>query len=147
LQGIDLVSQAIDQENLEEIKEVVPVHNFPDELKRTFMSENETTFMLNVNLKEGLERSDTNRMIKKINQIATDEIQDYENIQLKITGPSGIVSDMISIFASADLVLLLATIALIFIILIIFYDSPIIAFDLLIVVVIIYEIVDRTIVF
>src|SRR5699024_10514904 len=43
LQGIDLVSQAIDQENLEEIKEVVPVHNFPDELKRTFMSENETT--------------------------------------------------------------------------------------------------------
>lgn len=145
LQGIDLVSQAIDQENLEEIKEVVPVHNFPDELKRTFMSENETTFILPVNLKEGLERSDTNRTIKKINQIATDEIQDYENLQLKITGPAGIVSDMISIFASADLVLLLATIALIFIILIIIYRSPIIAFVPLIGAGIIYQIVDRTI--
>src|SRR5699024_12467829 len=87
------------------------------------------------------------RTIKKINQIATDEIQDYENLQLKITGPAGIVSDMISIFASADLVLLLATIALIFIILIIIYRSPIIAFVPLIGAGIIYQIVDRTICF
>src|SRR5699024_10596878 len=79
------------------------------------------------------------------NSIAQEELKDNEDLVLKVTGPAGIVSDMIGIFASADMVLLLGTIGLIFIILIVIYRSPIIALVPLIGVCIIYQIVERVI--
>ena len=127
LKQIDIINENIEIASLKDVKEVIPVYAFTDEIKSTFISENETTFILPVNLKDGLERKVINATIKDINKIAIKQIKDNKDLELKVTGPAGIVSDMIAIFASADLVLLLGTIGLIFVILIIIYRSPIIA--------------------
>lgn len=145
LKQIDTINEYIEQSSLKEIREVTPVYNLPDEVKKTFMSDNETTFILPVSLNEGLERKVINGTIKDINSMAQEELKDNEDLVLKVTGPAGIVSDMIAIFASADMVLLLGTIGLIFIILIVIYRSPIIALVPLIGAGIIYQIVDRVI--
>src|SRR5690625_3890592 len=142
---IDTINENLENASLKDVKEVIPVYTFTEEIKSTFISENDTTFILPVNLKDGLERSVINTTIKEINSIADKEIHNNENLILKVTGPAGIVSDMIAIFASADLVLLLGTIGLIFIILIVIYRSPIIALVPLIGAGIIYQVVDRII--
>lgn len=145
IKQIDIINENIEGSSLKEIKEVISVHEFSDELKSTFISENKTTFILPVNLNEGLERKVINATIKDINSIANKELKNNKDLVLEVTGPAGIVSDMIAIFASADLVLLLGTIGLIFIILIVIYRSPIIALVPLIGAGIIYQIVDRVI--
>lgn len=142
---IDTINENLENASLKDVKEVIPVYTFTEEIKSTFISENDTTFILPVNLKDGLERSVINTTIKEINSIADKVIHNNENLILKVTGPAGIVSDMIAIFASADLVLLLGTIGLIFIILIVIYRSPIIALVPLIGAGIIYQVVDRII--
>lgn len=145
LQQIDTVNKKIEANKRKSIKEVVPVYQLPEQAKLTFMSENKTTMILPVNLKDGLERKEINQTVKEIKKIANEEIADQKDLQLKITGPAGIVSDMIAIFASADLVLFLTTLALIFVLLIVIYRSPILAIVPLIAAGIIYQVVDRTI--
>lgn len=145
LKQIDIINENIEKASLKDVKEVIPVYAFSDEIKSTFISKNETTFILPVNLKDGLERKVINATIKDINKIAAKQLKDNKDLVLKITGPAGIVSDMIAIFASADLVLLLGTVGLIFVILIVIYRSPIIAFVPLVGAGIIYQIVDKTI--
>lgn len=48
-------------------------------------------------------------------------------LQVKVTGPAGVIADAVLIFASADVTLLLTTVALVLVLLIIIYRSPILA--------------------
>ncbi|MBE1555525.1 MMPL family transporter [Sporosarcina limicola] len=145
LKQIDGINEKLETASLTGVKEVIPVYEFSEELKSTFISKNKTTFILPVNLKDGLERKVINTTIKDINSIANKELKENKDLELKITGPAGIVSDMIAIFASADLVLLLGTVGLIFVILIVIYRSPIIALVPLLGAGLIYQVVDRVI--
>ncbi|MFK4996830.1 MMPL family transporter [Bacillus sp. N9] len=66
-----------------------------------------------------------------------------DDMKFEITGPAGISADTISLFKNADLVLMFATIGLIFIILIIIYRSPLLAITPLMIAGIVYGVVDR----
>src|SRR5699024_3166505 len=64
-------------------------------------------------------------------------------IEYEVTGPAGISADTISLFRNADFVLMIATVLLIFVILIIIYRSPLLAITPLIIAAIVYGLMDR----
>src|SRR5690625_6661356 len=66
-----------------------------------------------------------------------------DGMGLEITGPAGISADTISLFKDADVVLILSTVCLMFILLIIIYRSPLLAITPLIIAGIVYGVVDR----
>lgn len=51
----------------------------------------------------------------------------HSSLQANLTGPVGIVADLLSVFSSVDLKLLLATVGLVFVLLILLYRSPLLA--------------------
>lgn len=92
-------------------------------------------------MKENIDSSeiyDTLAALKeKWNSIGSDEVA------FEITGPAGIASDSTALFKNADFVLIIATIVLIFIILIFIYRSPLLAIIPIIIASIVYGVVDR----
>ncbi|WP_286183604.1 MMPL family transporter [Bacillus sp. ISL-55] len=142
---IDQVSKKLTEAELEGVKAVVPFHQMTPQAKASFLSENHTTLILPVSLNENLERSTINDTIKKIGQLAKKELKGQEEVKLAITGPAGIVADMIGIFARADIVLLLGTVGLIFILLILIYRSPLLALVPLLGAGLVYEVVNKSI--
>jgi putative drug exporter of the RND superfamily len=142
---IDHVSQKLTEAELEGVKAVVPFHQLPPEAKASFLSENNSTLILPVSLKENLERSTINSNIIKIGKLAKKELEGQEEVKLAITGPAGIVADMVGIFARADIVLLLGTVGLIFILLILIYRSPLLALVPLLGAGLVYEVVNKSI--
>ncbi|GIP41420.1 membrane protein [Paenibacillus sp. J31TS4] len=144
-QRVDAVSERIEGAQLDAVKEAMPLHKLPPAAKTSMLSESKTTLILPVSLKDNLERKVINQTVKDLNVLAENELKDAGGLQLSITGPAGIVADLSNIFASADVVLLLATIGLIFVLLILIYRSPLLAFVPLIGAALVYEVVNKTI--
>lgn len=128
-------------EKPKQIMSALPFHALPPKVQKQMYSENESTLLINLSLEPDLESSETlavmNKIKEKVNNI------EMNGMQFEITGPAGISADTVSLFKSADIVLMLATVALIFILLIIIYRSPILAITPLIIAGIVYGVVDR----
>lgn len=139
------ISSRLEEAQLEHIKELVPFHKMPAQAQATFLSEKKTTLVLPATLKENLERKKINDTIQRLGEIAKKELKSNNEVKLAITGPAGIVADMISIFTRADIVLLLGTVLMIFVLLILIYRSPILAMVPLLGAGLVYEVVNKTI--
>src|SRR5699024_6808632 len=126
-----------------EITSTLPYHEFPEEVQKQMYSEDGTTLLFNVTLEEGLEASAANEVMDEIRSKV--EELGLNELQFEITGPAGISADTVTLFQNADFVLMIATVVLIFIILIIIYRSPILAITPLIIAAIVYGVVDRVI--
>lgn len=137
------ISLKLEEARLDQVKEMVPFHKLPTHVQATFLSEKKTTMILPVSLKENLERKEINESIQQLGKIAKKELKSNDQVELAITGPAGIVADMISIFARADLVLLLGTVGLIFVLLILIYRSPVLALVPLLGAGLVYEVVNK----
>ena len=118
-------------------------HEFPEEVQKQMYSEDGTTLLFNVTLEDGLEASAANEVMDDI-RLQVEELG-LNDLQFEITGPAGISADTITLFKNADFVLMIATVILIFIILIVIYRSPLLAITPLIIAVIVYGVVDRVI--
>ncbi|WP_071458669.1 MMPL family transporter [Bacillus massilinigeriensis] len=145
LKVIDGISKKIEDEDFPAVKKVVPLYKMPPMAKTTFQSDNKTTVLLPVNLEDNLEREVINETVNDLEKLVKGELKETEGISLNITGPAGIISDMIAIFSRADIVLLLGTIGLIFVLLIVIYRSPILSIVPLLAAGIVYEVVNKTI--
>src|SRR5690606_14687028 len=66
------------------------------------------------------------------------------DIPLYITGPAGIATDTVDLFTRADVVLILSTVALILVLLIVIYRSPLPALIPLLAAVFVYQVVMQT---
>lgn len=123
------------------IASALPFHQFPSEVQDDMFSEDHSTLLFNVTLEADISSGESydalNELREKIDEIG------LSGMQLEITGPAGISSDTTTLFKNADIVLMLTTIALIFVILIIIYRSPILAITPLIIAGIVYGVVDR----
>ncbi len=138
---VDEVSNWIqDDSKLETIQSAVPFHQFPEQVKEDFLSEDRTTLVLPLFLKDSLEMDEVNETVQSIEAFTDTTLTDGTMV---ITGPAGIASDTISIFSNADLVLLFSTIALVLILLIVIYRSPLLAIIPLVAVAFVYQVVDR----
>ncbi|MBS4224097.1 MMPL family transporter [Lederbergia citrea] len=125
----------------EHITSALPFHQFPSSVQDQMFSKDGTTLLFNLSLEAELESGLANDTMEKIRDKV--KMLGMDGMQFEITGPAGISADTITLFKNADLVLMLATIGLIFIILIFIYRSPLLAITPLIIAGIVYGIVDR----
>ncbi|MBS4219688.1 MMPL family transporter [Bacillus sp. FJAT-49711] len=123
------------------ILNALPFHQFPENVQDEMFSDDGSTLLFNLSLEPDL---DTDITLKTLDQVRekVDAIG-VEGMQFEITGPAGISADTISLFKNADIVLMLATVGLIFIILILIYRSPLLAITPLFIAGIVYGVVDR----
>jgi len=125
----------------ERVANALPLHQFPAEVQDQMFSEDESTLLFHLALEQDLDSNQTHETLeqlkKQMNNIGLD------GMELEITGPAGISADTISLFKNADVVLILSTVALIFIILILIYRSPLLAITPLIIAALVYGVVDR----
>lgn len=123
------------------IASALPFHEFPEEVQDQMFSEDETTLLFNVALEDGIDSGEAHDTLEQL----TDKVEaiGLDGMQVEVTGPAGISADTISLFKNADVVLILSTVALIFVILILIYRSPLLAITPLIIAGIVYGVVDR----
>ncbi|MBO0995060.1 MMPL family transporter [Bacillus sp. SD088] len=124
-----------------DVSSALPYHQFPKDIQDQMFSEDGSTLLFNLSMKPDLDSDKTlvalDQIRDKVKEIGLDELQ------FEITGPAGISADTISLFRNADFVLMLATVVLIFIILILIYRSPLLALTPLVIAGIVYGAVDR----
>ncbi|WP_124727289.1 MMPL family transporter [Staphylospora marina] len=142
LANITKVSEYLaSSESPETVKEFPPLHLMPEPARQAFLSEDKTTLVLPVMLKDGLEMQAINDTVTQIQEKGSGLVG--SSVELNITGPAGIASDTIALFSNADLVLLFSTIGLILILLIVIYRSPLLAIIPLLVAGIVHQVTDR----
>ncbi|WP_394158289.1 MMPL family transporter [Bacillus altitudinis] len=144
IQDVKTIIQGIKEAKIEGIEDIVDVSALPPQALSAFLSEDETTMIVPMNLKAGLGNAD----YAKINDETTDvgtNIAKGLDADFYITGPAGIAGDTVKLFESADLKLLLATVAIILVLLIVIYRSPLLAIIPLFATVIVYQVVNQVV--
>ncbi|MDQ1144131.1 RND superfamily putative drug exporter [Bacillus sp. SORGH_AS 510] len=120
---------------------VVPLSKLPTQARASFFSKDHTTFFLPVLFPNGLENKVVKATIDGLKKDVSKEVPAH--LDTYFTGPAGIIADTYEMFTKADVVLILATVGLIFLLLIVIYRSPLLAFIPLIGAGISYMVVDR----
>ncbi|MGN1402400.1 MAG: MMPL family transporter [Bacillus sp. (in: firmicutes)] len=141
LESISETSRQIEAAEIKTIKELLPLHNLPPQALGSFLSEDGTSIFLPINLKAGLDSDAISESITAIEEIADKYIA--QSLTYEMTGPAAISSDTVKLFEQADLVLILATVALILVLLIVIYRSPLLAIIPLLACGIVYQVTDR----
>ncbi|GEL06465.1 MMPL family transporter [Rummeliibacillus stabekisii] len=119
---------------------VVALSKMPKQARASFFSEDEKTFFMPVLLPNGMEIKEVKMAMDKLKKEILKE--QPSNLKIHFTGPAGIEADTYEMFSRADIVLILGTVSLIFVLLIIIYRSPLLAFIPLIGAGIAYTVVD-----
>lgn len=125
----------------EHVASALPYHQFPENIQDEMFSEDGSTLIFNLALEEGIDSGQAHDTLDQLREEM--EAIGLDGMQLEVTGPAGISADTISLFRNADVVLILSTVVLIFIILILIYRSPLLAITPLIIAAIVYGVVDR----
>ncbi|MFK2826215.1 MMPL family transporter [Bacillus sp. B190/17] len=120
---------------------IVPLSKMPEQGRASFFSEDKTTFFLPVLFPKGMEDKAIKAMMDELKKETAKSIPSH--LDAYFTGPAGIAADTYEMFSRADVVLILATVGLIFVILISIYRSPLLALIPLIGAGIAYLVVDR----
>ena len=131
------------EEKPEEITDTLPFHHFPPEIQDQMASEDQTTLLFNMTLASGLESDEIEEILDAVHEQALN--LGLDDLQIEVTGPAGIAQDTLTLFRNADFVLMIATILIIFILLLLVYRSPILAVTPLLIAAIVYGVVDRII--
>ncbi|PWK14879.1 MMPL family transporter [Tumebacillus permanentifrigoris] len=140
-QQVQQISQWLAASPPEGVAQSTPLHSMPPAAWGTFFSEDRTTLMLPILLEKGLDSHQVHEVVKKLDESA--KLMAIGSMQVHLTGPAGIASDAISVFAKADFVLMLTTIILILVLLIVLYRSPLLAVVPLVIAGILYQSADR----
>lgn len=126
-----------------EVEAILPFEHVQEDAQSIFLSEDESTLIIPLFIVKGLESSERSEALLKLEQLSN-ELLDSTVITLYVSGPAGIASDATRIFVNANITLIFISIALIFVLLIVIYRSPILAVLPLISAGIVYQVVDRT---
>lgn len=127
----------------EEITDALPFHEFPVEMQDQMYSEDGTTLLFNISLASELESDEIEMILDEVHDKALSV--GLTDLQIEVTGPAGIAQDTLTLFRNADFILMIATILIIFILLMLVYRSPILAVTPLVIAAIVYGVADRVI--
>ena len=139
LEDLVTITDAIIAEDLNGLKEIVPMGKLPEPATSSFFSEDRTTAIIPANLDSNLDTTDVKVILDKISTI----VKDNTDLTLSVTGPAGISVDTKDLFSRADLVLILSTVGIILVLLIVIYRSPLIALIPLLAAVFVYQVVTQ----
>ncbi|WP_028546910.1 MMPL family transporter [Paenibacillus taiwanensis] len=125
-----------------EVTATLPFHQLPEAAQNAFLSKDRTTLLFHVSLKQGMDTKVLGTTLDKL----TDQANSIssQGLELNVTGPAGIAADTSRLFRNADFVLMAATVALILVLLILIYRSPLLAILPLLIAGVVYQGVDRT---
>lgn len=129
--------------NSKEKLTVLPLSKMPEQARAAFFSKDQTTFFVSVLFPKGMENKELKHVMDDLKADVAKVMPSH--LDTYFTGPAGIAADTYEMFSKADVILILATVALIFILLIAIYRSPLLAFIPLIGAGITYAVVDRLI--
>ncbi len=144
IENVIAIIDGIKAANIEGIEDIVDISVLPPQALSAFLSEDKTTMIVPMNLKAGLGSGDYAQINDDTTEVGT-KIADELNTDFYITGPAGIAGDTVKLFQSADLKLLFATIAIILVLLIAIYRSPLLAIIPLFATVVVYQVVNQTV--
>ncbi|NSL52852.1 MMPL family transporter [Calidifontibacillus erzurumensis] len=144
IEDVIMIIEEIKEANIEGIEKIVDISKLPPHALRAFLSEDETTMIVPMNLKAGLGNADYAEINEETTEVGRN-IAEKLNIEFYITGPAGIAGDTVRLFESADLNLLFATIGIILVLLIGIYRSPLLAMIPLLATVVVYQVVNQTV--
>lgn len=144
IEDVMSIIEGIKEENIVGIEEIVDISVLPPQALSAFLSEDKTTMIIPMNLEAGLGNADYAKINDETTEVGTKIAAEY-NTDFYITGPAGIAGDTVKLFESADLNLLFATIAIILILLIVIYRSPLLAIIPLFATAIVYQVVNQTV--
>jgi putative drug exporter of the RND superfamily len=116
---------------------VVPFYKFPLPVLKKQLSTDGTTLIMPITFKKDMEKEKIAEGLTKLKEKASSifpadpsktKLDDKDRLLLRITGPAGITTDATALFSQGDLSLLLGTVAIVLLLLLIIYRSPILAF-------------------
>jgi len=142
LQHIQEMTKRLEDKKIKHVEKIVPISEMPVQMLTGFLSKDKTSFILPVTMTNNLEVKEIHNTVNQIKKELKQELP--SSMEAKVTGPAGIAADTLEIFKNADVVLLLSTIGLIFVLLIMIYRSPLLAVIPLIAAIIVYQVIDRT---
>ncbi|MDM5299990.1 MMPL family transporter [Bacillus pumilus] len=142
LEEVTAIIDGIQEAKIEGIEEIVDVSVLPPQALSAFLSEDKTTMIVPMNLKAGLGNADYAEINDETTNVGTNMAKGLDT-DFYITGPAGIAGDTVKLFESADLKLLFATIAIILVLLIGIYRSPLLAIIPLFATVVVYQVVNQ----
>lgn len=131
----------VENENIAGLKEIVPLSVLPPQAISSFFSEDNKTAILPLSFDSSLEAKELKNRVELLQNIA----DETEGLTLYITGPAGIAVDTLNLFTRADIVLILATVAIVLVLLIVIYRSPLLALIPLIAIGFVYMVVNQLI--
>ena len=110
----------------EKVGSVLSIYTVP-QARPQLISEDGKTMTLVAVLEGSTGDIDFRETVSEIREYTDRFDEEVGPLQVKVTGPAGVIADAVLIFESADITLLLATVALVLVLLIIIYRSPILA--------------------
>ncbi len=119
---------------------IIPFSQMPEQAWASFVAEDQKTFFMPIIFPEGHE---SKAVKKELDALKAKTAKAISNVDAYFTGPTGIVADTYEMFSKADVVLILGTVAIILVLLIIIYRSPLLALIPLIGAGITYTVVDK----
>ncbi|GGB58796.1 MMPL family transporter [Virgibacillus dakarensis] len=129
----------VEQENISGLKRVIPLEKLPPEAAESFFSEDHATALIPLTFDSSLDSKEIQHSLEKVYTLA----KEATDFTLYITGPAGISADTLELFSRADIVLILSTVAIILILLIVIYRSPLLALIPLFAAAFVYEITNQ----
>lgn len=108
------------------VSSLVSVFTVPQSAGQLFSRDGTTTVMI-VQLQGDPSSSLVQQDVKTIRAYLQHAVA-RSTLQAVLTGPAGVLTDLVAIFGSVDLKLLFTTVSLVFVLLILLYRSPILAF-------------------
>lgn len=144
VEDVTTIIDGIKAGNIEGIEDIVDISKLPLQATAAFLSEDQSTMIIPVNLEPGLGSAEYAEINDKATEIGTEIAKDLTT-DFYITGPAGIAGDTTKLFESADLKLLFATIGIILVLLIIIYRSPLLAIIPLLATVIVYQVANQSV--
>ncbi|OAS89391.1 MULTISPECIES: MMPL family transporter [Metabacillus] len=130
----------VEEEDIEGVKEIIPLSELPPQAAAGFFSEDGTTAVIPLTFESSLDTTEMKEAQEKIQEIS----EASTDLTLYITGPAGIAVNTLDLFSRADVVLILSTVGIILVLLIVIYRSPLLALIPLIAAAIVYEVVNQT---
>lgn len=115
---------------------VVPFYQFPLPVLMEQLSKDGTTLILPVTFKKGADKEKIAEGLAQLKEKSSSifttnptktKINDANNLVLRVTGPAGIAQDATELFSQGDLSLLFGTVAIVLVLLLLIYRSPILA--------------------
>jgi putative drug exporter of the RND superfamily len=136
LELIQEYSMELDKNPVESQDSIVPFYQFPLPALKQQLSKDGTTLILPITFKKGTDKELIAEGLTNFKDLAAaifpddpnkPKINQQDRLLLRITGPAGISTDATALFSQGDLSLLFGTVAIVLVLLLLIYRSPILA--------------------